>query len=282
MRISLGFSPCPNDTFLFDALVHGKIDTEGLTFDVRLADVEELNRLAFAGELDVTKLSYHALGHLRDRYALLHAGSALGRGCGPLLIARESLSPLQVAEATIAIPGKYTTANFLLSLAYPTAIVKQEMLFSEIEAAVLSKQVDAGLIIHENRFTYRDKGLVKIRDLGEYWESTTGHPIPLGGIAVHRRIEPAIQQTIDRVLARSVAYALDNPKSSLSYVRAHAQEMDESVMYAHIDLYVNDYSLDLGPEGRAAVTHLFGQAERLGVLQKSSFPLLVDRPAEAI
>jgi 1,4-dihydroxy-6-naphthoate synthase len=280
MRISLGFSPCPNDTFLFDALVHGKIDTEGLEFDVRLADVEELNRLAFADELDVTKLSYHALGHLRDRYALLHAGSALGRGCGPLLIAREPLTDEHLSQARIAIPGKYTTANFLLSLAYPDLAVKQELLFSEIENAVLDGSYDAGLIIHENRFTYQDKGLVKLIDLGEYWENRTGHPIPLGGIVVNRQLDPVVQRKIDRVLRNSVAYAFEHPKSSLPYVRQHAQEMDEAVMYAHIELYVNDYSRDLGPEGRAAVTHLFAEAERLGVLPASKLPLLVDREAE--
>lgn len=281
MRISLGFSPCPNDTFLFDALVHGRIDTEGLTFDVRLADVEELNRLAFAGELDVTKLSYHALGHLRDRYALLHAGSALGRGCGPLLIARESLTREQVERGRIAIPGKYTTANFLLSLAYPEIRDKREMLFSDIEGAVLAGAVDAGLIIHENRFTYQDKGLVKIIDLGEYWETETGHPIPLGGIVVNRRLDPAVQARIDSVLRRSVAYAFDHPNAALPYVKAHAQEMEEAIMYAHIDLYVNDYSLDLGTEGRAAVAQLYAKAEKLGLLSPSELPLLVDRRGEA-
>ncbi len=280
MRISLGFSPCPNDTFLFDALVHGKIDTEGLEFDVRLADVEELNRLAFAGELDVTKLSYHALGHLRDRYALLNAGSALGRGCGPLLIAREPLSDAQLQHAPIAIPGKYTTANFLLSLAYPALSDKRELLFSEIEDAVLDGSVDAGLIIHENRFTYQDKGLVKLIDLGEFWEERTGHPIPLGGIVVNRQLDPALQQRIDRVLSRSVAFALANPKEALPYVRAHAQEMDATVMYAHIDLYVNEYSRDLGPEGRAAVRALYAQAESLGLLPASEAPLLVGQVVE--
>lgn len=280
MRISLGFSPCPNDTFLFDALVHGKIDTEGLDFDVRLADVEELNRLAFAGELDVTKLSYHALGHLRDRYALLNAGSALGRGCGPLLIAREPLTDAQLQQAPIAIPGKYTTANFLLSLAHPTLTDKRELLFSEIEDAVLDGSVDAGLIIHENRFTYQDKGLVKLIDLGEFWEARTGHPIPLGGIVVNRRLDPVLQQRIDRVLHRSVAFALANPKAALPYVRAHAQEMDEAVMYAHIDLYVNDYSRDLGPEGRAAVRELYAQAESLGLIPASEVPLLVGQTIE--
>ncbi|MCB0638268.1 MAG: 1,4-dihydroxy-6-naphthoate synthase [Lewinella sp.] len=265
MNLSLGFSPCPNDTFIFDALVHHKINTEGLTFTPVLEDVEALNQRAFAGELDVTKLSYHALAHLLDRYALLDAGSALGRNCGPLLIAREPLDEATIEQGPIAIPGQYTTANFLLSLAYPAAQNKRELIFSAIEQAVLDGEVAAGLIIHENRFTYQDKGLVKLRDLGEYWEGTTGHPIPLGGIVINRRLPLEVQRTFNRVLARSVAYALEQPVASQDYVRAHAQEMDTEVMYAHIGLYVNDFSRDLGPEGRAAVAELFRMARDKGV-----------------
>lgn len=261
MKITLGFSPCPNDTFIFDALVHHKIDTEGLEFDVKLADVEELNQMAFAGQLDVTKLSYHALAYVLDQYVLLDAGSALGRNCGPLLIAKRELSSSEIAQARIAIPGKYTTANFLLGLAYPGATHKIETLFSDIENAVLTDQVDAGLIIHENRFTYQDKGLVKLADLGEYWESKTGHPIPLGGIVANRSLPKKTQLSINRVLARSVAYALQNPKATSSYVRAHAQEMDEEVMFSHIKLYVNHFTQDLGVEGRAAISYLFEQAQ---------------------
>jgi 1,4-dihydroxy-6-naphthoate synthase len=263
MQISLGFSPCPNDTFIFDALVHGKVDTEGLDFQVQLGDVEELNRLAFAQELDVTKLSYHAFAHLTDHYQLLDAGSALGRNCGPLLIARRPLSRDEIAAGPIAIPGKYTTANFLLGLAYPEATNKQAYLFSDIEDAVLREDVVAGLIIHENRFTYQNKGLVKITDLGEFWEGTTGHPIPLGGIVIKRDLDPNTKAKVNRVLAQSVAYALDNPKSSLPYVSAYAQEMDPEVMYAHIGLYVNDFTRDLGRKGKAAVQELFRQARKL-------------------
>lgn len=266
MKLSLGFSPCPNDTFIFDALVHQKIDTEGLEFDVVLADVEELNQRAFAGELDVTKLSYHAFAHLLHQYALLDAGSALGRNCGPLLIAKRPLTEAEVNAAAIAIPGRYTTANFLLGLAYPAATDKREMLFSDIEQAVLRDEVEAGLIIHENRFTYQDKGLVKIQDLGEFWESTTGFPIPLGGIVVRRSLPPSVQQTVNRVVARSVAYAQSNPQATRPYVSAHAQEMDEAVMYAHIGLYVNDFTLNLGIEGRAAVGHLFHEAHQKGLI----------------
>ncbi|MBX2872314.1 MAG: 1,4-dihydroxy-6-naphthoate synthase [Saprospiraceae bacterium] len=264
MKLSLGFSPCPNDTFIFDAMIHGKIDTEGLDFKVILGDVEELNQSAFRGDLDITKLSFHAFAHLVDTYCLLDAGSALGRNCGPLLIAKAPMNPSEIESGKIAIPGKYTTANFLLSLAYPNVSQKIETLFSDIEGAVLNGQVDAGLIIHENRFTYQEKGLVKLLDLGEYWESTTSMPIPLGGIVVHRKLDPDIQETVNRVLQRSVEYAFANPKSALPYIRQHAQEMEEEVMYAHIDLYVNDFSRDLGREGKEAVQYLFDKATQLG------------------
>ncbi|MEM1215799.1 MAG: 1,4-dihydroxy-6-naphthoate synthase [Bacteroidota bacterium] len=265
MKISLGFSPCPNDTFIFDALIHQRIDTEGLEFEVILADVEELNQRAFAGQLDVTKLSYHAFAHLTESYRLLNAGSALGRNCGPLLIAKKPLTEEQINAGKIAIPGKYTTANFLLSLAYPQATNKEEALFSDIEQAVLDGTVDAGLIIHENRFTYQEKGLVKLRDLGEFWEGSTGFPIPLGGIVVKRNLDTALQQRIDRALTRSVAYAFAHPEVSQDYVAEHAQEMDAAVCQAHIDLYVNDFSKALGESGRAAVLQLFGKASALGV-----------------
>lgn len=262
MKLSLGFSPCPNDTFIFDALVHHKVDTEGLTFEPILEDVEALNQRAFAGELDVTKLSYHALAHLLDRYALLDAGSALGRNCGPLLIAREPLDEAAINAGPIAIPGRFTTANFLLSLAYPEARNKREVLFSDIERAVVTGEVAAGLIIHENRFTYQDKGLVKLHDLGEFWEGGTGHPIPLGGIVIHRRLPLEVQRTFNRVMARGVAFALEQPVASSAYVATHAQEMDPSVMRAHINLYVNDFTRNLGAEGKAAVRELFRMARK--------------------
>ena len=264
MKLSLGFSPCPNDTFIFDAMIHGKIDTEGLEFEVILGDVEELNQRAFRGDLDITKLSFHAFAHLIDTYCLLDAGSALGRNCGPLLIAKKPMNLSEINSGKIAIPGKYTTANFLLSLAYPEATNKEETLFSDIEGDVLAGKVNAGLIIHENRFTYQDKGLIKLMDLGEYWESTTGMPIPLGGIVAHRKLDVEVLETINRVLRKSVEYAFTNPKSALPYIRAHAQEMEEEVMYAHIELYVNDFSRDLGKEGKAAVQYLFEKAADLG------------------
>jgi len=267
MKLTLGFSPCPNDTFLFDALVHGKIDTEGLEFSVVLGDVEELNQRAFAGELDITKLSYHAYAYALSDYVLLNAGSALGRNCGPLLIGRKSLSTAEVEAGTIAIPGKFTTANFLLSLAYPNATKKEAVLFSEIEELVATGEKTTGLIIHESRFTYAEKGLVKIQDLGEFWESETGLPIPLGGIVIRRTIDLATQQKVNRVLARSVRYARQFPKQTMDYVRPHAQEMEDKVMLQHINLYVNDFTEDLGLAGRKAVQKLFALAKECGVIE---------------
>jgi 1,4-dihydroxy-6-naphthoate synthase len=268
MTLSLGFSPCPNDCFMFDAIVNRRIDLEGLEFDVRLADVEALNRAAFAGGIDVTKLSYHAFAYCADVYALLDAGSALGRGCGPLLISKRAIDEREVAAGAlaIAIPGRYTTANFLLGLAFPGARNRSEVLFSEIESLVLAGRFDAGVIIHENRFTYEAKGLRKIVDLGEFWERTTGAPIPLGGIVVRRALDEDTQRRINRVLRRSVEYAFAHRAASLPFVRAHAQEMREDVMYRHIDLYVNDYSIDLGADGRRAVELLFEKAAANGVI----------------
>ncbi len=277
MKLTLGFSSCPNDTFIFDAMIHQKIDTEGLSFELVLADVEALNNQAFQAELDITKLSYHAFAYLTEDYILLNAGSALGNNCGPLLIAKEAISESQINAGNIAIPGKYTTANFLLNLAYPEAQHKQELLFSAIEGAVLNEQVDAGLIIHENRFTYQEKGLVKIVDLGEFWEKTTGHPIPLGGIVIKRALALEVQQKVDRVLARSVQYAFDHPESSKAYVSAHAQEMEEEVMYQHIDLYVNQYSLDLGEKGKGAVQELFDRAAEKAIIPAPTEPLFLEK-----
>ncbi|MBK8492488.1 MAG: 1,4-dihydroxy-6-naphthoate synthase [Saprospirales bacterium] len=273
MKLTLGFSPCPNDTFIFDALLHGKVDTEGLEWDPYIADVEELNQKALLGELAVTKLSFFAFGHALHHYALLDSGSALGRGVGPLLIAREPLSREAIIEGPIAIPGIHTTAHFLFSLAYPEASRKIPMLFSRIEEEVLAGTVRAGLIIHENRFTYQQKGLVKLLDCGEYWESQYQLPIPLGGIAIQRNLPMEIREKVNRVLRNSVQYAFDHPASSRPFVCAYAQEMDESVMQQHIDLYVNEFSLDLGPEGRAAVQNLFEVAAQKNILSTQKYSI---------
>ena len=260
MNFSLGFSPCPNDCFIFDALVHKKIDTQGIDFSVIMQDVEALNSKAFKQELDITKLSYHAFIYLTHQYALLNSGSALGFNCGPLLVKDSKNEIMDINAASIAIPGKYTTANFLLSLAFPDAKNKKELLFSDIESAVLSHQVDAGLLIHENRFTYEQKGLEKIIDLGEFWDSLIHAPIPLGGIVVKRSIDAKLQKTIDSLIKQSVDFAFTNTESCMDFVKQHAQEMSEEVMKKHIALYVNDFSVDLGIVGKNAIQLLFEKA----------------------
>ncbi|WP_345954446.1 1,4-dihydroxy-6-naphthoate synthase [Mucilaginibacter sp. PAMB04168] len=282
MKLTLGFSPCPNDTFIFDALIHHKIDTEGLNFEVYYDDVETLNHKAMRGELDVTKLSYHAFAYVANKYVLLDAGSALGFGVGPLLICKgdeqKAYADLQSENRTIriGIPGKYTTANFLLSLAFPNAVNKQEIVFSDIEQALLDDRIEVGLIIHENRFTYQDKGLKKILDLGDYWEKQTGCAIPLGGIVANRKLPVEVQHKINRVLRRSVEYAFANPKSGLDFIRSHAQEMSEEVMYKHIDLYVNQYSLDLGVEGKKAIQLMFDKAKEHEIIPEIKESLFLD------
>ncbi|MDB4925117.1 1,4-dihydroxy-6-naphthoate synthase [Mucilaginibacter sp.] len=281
MKLTLGFSPCPNDTFIFDALIHHKIDTEGLEFEVFYDDVETLNQKAFRGELDITKLSYHAFAYIANQYVLLDAGSALGYGVGPMLICKgdpeilHSRLKTQDSGLKIGIPGKYTTANFLLGLAFPEATNKVELVFSDIENAVLEGRVDVGLIIHENRFTYQDKGLKKIIDLGDYWEKQTGCAIPLGGIVANRNLPLDVQHKINRVLRKSVEFAFANPKSGLEFIRQHAQEMSEEVMYKHIELYVNKYSVDLGEEGRKAIKLLFDTALEKGIIPEIKYNIFL-------
>ncbi|MCB9361194.1 MAG: 1,4-dihydroxy-6-naphthoate synthase [Flavobacteriales bacterium] len=274
-KLTLGFSPCPNDTFIFDALIHGKIDTEGLEFDVYLGDVEDLNQKAFNKELDITKISYHAFGYLTNDYILLDAGSALGKGCGPILVKSSKVKSLKLADVKIAIPGKFTTANFLLSIAHPEATNKVELLFSDIEKAVLNNNVNAGLLIHENRFTYQERGLEKIIDLGEYWEEKTGALIPLGGIVIKRNLPTEIIQKVNRLLRKSIEYAFNNPESPLDYMQKNAQEMDEKVMMQHVELYVNKYSLDLGVEGKDSITQMFNLAQEKGIIPKLTNKLFV-------
>ncbi len=262
MKLTLGISPCPNDTFIFDAMVNKKIDTEGLSFDLAISDVEKLNTLSFQHVLDITKLSYYAYAHVINQYVLLDAGSALGKNCGPLFITKPAKQKCDFEGLVVAIPGKYTTANFLLSMAFPKIANKAEMLFSEIENAIGHDKVDAGVIIHETRFTYEGKGLVKIMDLGEYWETQTGLPIPLGGIAIKRNIPEEVAQKVNRIVRKSVEYALAHPAASREFVRRHAQEMDEGVRNQHIQLYVNNYSVELGEIGKQAVTTLFAWARK--------------------
>lgn len=255
MKLTLGFSPCPNDTFIFDALVNKKIDTEGLEFEVALEDVQTLNEWAAAGKLDISKISYGALPLITNTYTVLNSGGALGKGVGPLLITNrnEDQSKDQINNALIAIPGQNTTAHLLFSLAYPEAQKKEFMIFSQIEDAVITGSADMGVIIHENRFTYQQKGLKKIVDLGNFWETKTGFPIPLGGIVAKRNISPTLLEKIDRLIEKSVEYAFANYPEISDYVECHAQEMDKQVMKQHIDLYVNEFSKSLGIEGKNAI-----------------------------
>ncbi|MFL5745215.1 MAG: 1,4-dihydroxy-6-naphthoate synthase [Niastella sp.] len=264
MTLTLGFSPCPNDTFIFDALVNNKIDTEGITVEPVLEDVQTLNEWAIQGRLDVTKISYGVLPLLLEKYIVLNAGGALGKGVGPLLITKQAAANAkEVNEMTIAIPGENTTAHMLFSLAYPQAANKKFMVFSAIEDAVLSGEADAGVIIHENRFTYQQKGLHKLVDLGEYWERKTGNPIPLGGIVMKKSFNSALQQKVDGLIKRSLEYAFANYPLITDYVKQHSQEMSETVMRQHIDLYVNNYSLQLGADGKAAVNTFLDIYEQL-------------------
>ena len=259
MKLTLGFSPCPNDTFIFDALVNKKIDTEELEFDTVLEDVETLNKWSFEKRLDITKLSYPAFFQNLDKYVLLNSGAALGKGVGPLLISKQSIqhSTFNFQQAKIALPGKNTTANLLFSFAYPEAKNKKHIIFSAIEESVLNEQTELGVIIHENRFTYQQKGLHKVTDLGEYWEEKMKAPIPLGGIAVKRSIEKETSLKIDRLIRKSIEFAFSNYPLITEYVKQHSQEMSEGVMRQHIELYVNNFSIDLGNDGKQAVETLY-------------------------
>ena len=252
IELNLGFSPCPNDTFIFDALVNNKIDTEGIRFNPVMEDVQTLNQWALEGKLDVTKLSFGVLPLVLNRYALLNSGSALGNGVGPLLITNDNMRNRTIEECLVAIPGKDTTAHVLFTLAYPAAKNKVFLRYNEIENFVMENK-GPGVIIHENRFTYEQKGLVKIADLGDYWERTTGSAIPLGGIVIRRELDVKLQQQVDKLIQRSLGFAFQHYPELNNFVRKHAQEMSEDVMRKHIDLYVNRFSFELGSTGRLAV-----------------------------
>ncbi len=254
MRFSLAFSPCPNDTFIFDALVNKKIDTEGIDFDVYLEDVQTLNEWALADKMDISKISYGVLPIIMSDYELLNSGGALGKGVGPLLITKKDIE--WTIEKKVAIPGKNTTAHLLFVLAFPKAKNKIFKVFNEIEDAVLSGEVDAGVIIHENRFTYEQKGLIKQLDLGAYWEEKLKAPIPLGGIVIKKNINQDIRTKIEVLIRKSIEYAFEHYPFISDYVKLHSQEMNEEVMRKHINLYVNEYSLNLGNDGMEAVNKL--------------------------
>ena len=268
MKLSLGFSPCPNDTFIFDAMVNGLIDTRGITFGYVMEDVETLNLWAEQGKLDITKLSYNTFIHVVNKYALLHSGSALGEGVGPLLVSKKTVAQSEIETLKIAIPGFNTTANLLLSLAFPGAKNKTELIFSEIEGAVLNDEYDAGLIIHEGRFTYQKKGLTKLIDLGDWWEQTTQAAIPLGGIVIRRSFDKELSTTVDNIIKESLAYSWKRYPGLSPFITENAQEMEEDVMRKHIQLYVNDYTTDLGDKGEKAITTLFEKAKAGGLLKE--------------
>ncbi len=271
--LTIGYSPCPNDTYIFYALVHEKVTVPGITFRERLEDVETLNQLALDGALDITKISYHALGHLRERYALLRSGSALGRGCGPLVVVRPGTTLEDVRSGTIAVPGRLTTALLLLRLFDPDLRNLIIMPFDRIMQAVANGSAIAGLIIHESRFTYPLYMLEKLLDLGEWWERHSGMPIPLGGILGKRSLGGETLAAVERAIAESLRYARTHEAEVLEYCRRHSQEVEDSVMMSHIRLYVNDYSLDIGDEGTEAVRRLLSEAEEKGIFPRSAAPL---------
>jgi 1,4-dihydroxy-6-naphthoate synthase len=266
MNLTLGFSPCPNDTFIFDALVNNKIDTQGISFNVALEDVETLNRLALKNTLDVTKLSYGVLPLAMKDYIILNSGSALGTGVGPLLVANNDISINEIEDYNIAIPGEHTTAHMLFTLAFPTVSNKIFLRYDEIENFILKASSNniAGVIIHESRFTYAEKGLKKIIDLGKFWEDKTGYPIPLGGIVAKRNMEISLLKKIDTLIKESIQYAFSMYPALADYVKINSREMEETVMRKHKDLYVNDYSIDLGTEGKQAIEKL------LSIYQKNN------------
>jgi len=276
--LTLGYSPCPNDTFIFYAMIHGKIDTGGLEFKETLLDVETLNQKALNAELDLTKISYHAFGHLRDNYTLLRSGSALGRGCGPIVVSKDAYTMEELRDKKIAIPGKLTTASLLLQLSDPAFINSSNLIimpFQEIMDAVANGDVDAGVIIHESRFTFVSYGLKRVIDLGQWWEKETALPIPLGGILAKRELGRELILTIEDLLRQSIEYSYNNRFEPMGYIKQHSQELSDGVIKDHINLYVNNFTIDIGNEGEKAVVELFSRAEDAGIIPKSDQPLFI-------
>lgn len=274
--LTLGYSPCPNDTFIFYGLVHGRIDTGGIVFKEILEDVETLNQMARQARLDITKVSFHAFAHLRDRYCLLRSGGAMGKGCGPLVVAREAYDMKDLRGKTIAIPGDLTTAFLLLQVCDPDLKDHVRVMpFHRIVDAVKQGEADAGLIIHESRFTYQREGLRQVIDLGAWWERETGLPIPLGCIIARRELGRALVEKTDMIIRNSLMYAFDNRDETRAYIKNHAQELEDSVIDQHIQLYVNDYSLDIGAQGVRAVQELFSRATERSIVPPSDRPLFL-------
>jgi 1,4-dihydroxy-6-naphthoate synthase len=273
--ITIGFSPCPNDTFIFDALINGRIKNNHFNFVPLLVDVEQLNSLALQGKLDVTKISIGAFAQVSSHYRILDSGSALGKGVGPLLVKRKDTVVKELKELKVAIPGKNTTANLLLSVFFPEITAKTEMVFSEIEDAVLSGKADAGLLIHEGRFTYEKKDLIKLYDLGEVWEERMNLPLPLGCIAASRKLSLKEMREINTLIRHSIEHANNCPADSVPYINKNATEMDSSVIASHIQLYVNEFSLDLGTEGKNAIEFLLQKGFQEGHLPHYTKPVFV-------
>jgi 1,4-dihydroxy-6-naphthoate synthase len=276
MQLKLGFSTCPNDTFIFEALVNNRIDGHGLDFNLHLADVEELNKLAFNEVLDITKISIAAYPKIADKYLILDSGGALGNNNGPLLISKRKINTSELNKLKIAIPGFNTTANLLLSIAYPKITNKEEYIFNEIETAILNNKVDAGLIIHESRFTYEKRGLLKVADLGEFWESQFNRLVPLGCIVIKRSLPKTTIELVNRMISESVSYAFNKPEISREFIKQNAQELDDDVIKKHIELYVNRFSIDLGPEGREAIKFLFQKGNELRLLPAIKNNIFID------
>lgn len=266
MKLTLGFSPCPNDTFIFHGIANRKVDTEGLDFEIFMDDVEDLNKAAFEGKASVLKLSIHACAHVSAKYQILDSGGAMGRGNGPLLISKREIKLEDIDNLLIAIPGIYTTANLLLSIFRPKAVNRKVYLFSDIPDAVLNGEADAGVIIHETRFTYREKGLIRIADLGLLWEEITGHPVPLGAIAIQRGIPENVAISVNRIIRRSIEYAKNNISETYEFIKQYSQETSDDVIRKHIALYVNNYTESMGQEGREAVKDMFRRAADAGVI----------------
>jgi 1,4-dihydroxy-6-naphthoate synthase len=272
--LSLGYSPCPNDTFIFYALVHKRIPFEGFSFREQLEDVETLNRMAFEGRLDITKISFHAYAYLRDQYTLLRSGGALGKGCGPLLVARQGYTSIDLTNQRIAIPGEFTTAFLLLRLYDPRVQNIIVLPFHQILHAVQQGRAEVGLIIHESRFTYQHFGLRKVLDLGDWWEHLSGYPIPLGGIIMKRSFDKELVNLMEEKIRQSIRYAQAHPEEPQAYIRKYAQEIEDSVIRSHINLYVNEYSLDIGSEGEKSIRFLFSEAEHKGIIPCSPYDIL--------
>jgi len=272
-HLTLAYSTCPNDTFIFHALAERLVDMRGLAFRIELADVEALNQAAVRGVYAISKLSFAAIGHLQGRYRILDSGAALGRGCGPLIVARGDFDPRRLSDARIAVPGLWTTANLLLGLYAGRQLPVKAMIFDQIMPAVADGTVDAGVIIHEGRFTYPEYDLVCLQDLGQWWETETGLPIPLGAIAVRDDIDLETAGKVTTIIRSSIEYAFTHPNAASDYIHRHAEEMEPEVIQQHIKLYVNPFSIALGEEGERAVAALFARATEKGILPGSNGPL---------